>query len=254
MGAHEPERLTAMNDRPPHRAAAVIVAAGDSTRMGGVAARGVRKPLLELGGRPLLAHSCAAFDAAPSVAAIVVVAHRDDCDAIARLARRDGSFAKVSRIVPGGATRTDSVRAGVEAAGREHDVVLVHDAARPLIDPATIERAVEIAAREGAALVATAVSDTLKHSDDGVRATRTIDRSTVWAAQTPQAFRAELLRELLERAEREGFKPTDDAALYERYVGPIALVEGGRSNLKITVPEDLLVAEAILALRARKEP
>lgn len=220
--------------------------------MGGVQANGARKPLLRLAGRSLLEHACAAFDAAPSVGAIVIVAHPDDLEAIEQLARESSALRKVTRVVAGGAQRTDSVRLGVEQVAPHFELVLVHDAARPLVAPATIERAVEVAAREGAALTAIPVSDTLKHSSDGRHASSTLDRSTVWAAQTPQAFRAALLRDLLERAQREGLTPTDDAALYERYVGPIALVQGERSNLKVTVPEDLAVAEAILALREQK--
>ncbi len=234
------------------RAACVLVAAGESTRMGGVQANGARKPLLRLAGRSLLEHACAAFDASPSIGAIVIVAHPDDVEAIERLAAESSALRKVARVVAGGAQRTDSVRLGVAQVAPHFELVLVHDAARPLVAPATIERAVEVAAREGAALTAVAVSDTLKHSSDGQRASSTLDRSTVWAAQTPQAFRTALLRELLERAQREGFTPTDDAALYERYVGAIALVQGERSNLKVTVPEDLAVAEAILALREQK--
>lgn len=236
------------------RAACVLVAAGESTRMASVGASGARKPFQRLAGRSVLEHSCAAFDAAPSVGAIVIVAHREDVAAVEELARTRPSFAKVVAVVPGGAQRTDSVRLGVARVAAQFEIVLVHDAARPLIRPETIERAVERTLSEGAALVAVPVSDTLKSSSDGLRAQSTIDRSRVWAAQTPQAFRAELLRDLLARAERENFTPTDDAALYERYVGPIPLVQGERSNLKVTYPEDLAVAEAILALRAREEP
>jgi 2-C-methyl-D-erythritol 4-phosphate cytidylyltransferase len=119
--------------------------------------------------------------------------------------------------------------------------------------PATIERAVEVAAREGAALVAIAVRDTLKNAPDGAHAVATVDRSTLWAAQTPQAFRAAVLRELLARAAADAWVPTDDAALYERYVGPITLVPGEATNLKITTPEDLVLASAILAQRAKEQ-
>ncbi len=238
-----------MSEPKPPTAAAVLVAAGESTRMRS-SSGGVRKPLMRLAGRALVEHACAAFDAAPSVGALVIVAHRDDVETLERLARTSPAMRRVIRVVAGGAQRTDSVRAGVEAAPAHFDVVLVHDAARPLITPAVIESAVALAAREGAALVAAPVSDTLKRSSDGLRAEATLEREHVWAAQTPQAFRASLLRELLARAQRESFTPTDDAALYERYVGPIPLVRGERSNLKVTVPEDLVIAEAILAQRA----
>jgi len=234
-------------------ASAVLVAAGDSTRMGGVSAHGVRKPLLRIGGRSLLELSCAAFDAVAHVRSIVVVSHRDDVETIRALAGSNAALRKVVAVVSGGAQRTDSVRIGVAAVPPESDVVLVLDAARPLIESATIELAIATAQREGGALVATPVRDTLKSAPHGTHSTATIDRSTIWAAQTPQAFRASVLRELLARAAKEGLTPTDDAALYERFVGPIALVRGSPSNLKITVPEDLDIAEAILARRAGRE-
>lgn len=227
------------------RAAVVIVAAGNSTRMGGA---GPRKPLLALAGRTLLEHACAAFAALDEVRAIVVVAHAADLARVRALA-----LAKVCAVVPGGAQRTDSVRLGVAAVPEDVDIVLVHDAARPLIRPAVIATAIAVAAREGAALVAVPVRDTLKSSPDGVHASATVERSNLWAAQTPQAFRAGVLREILARAQSDGFIATDDAALYERYVGPVPLVRGDESNLKITAPEDLALAEALFAARAKAD-
>jgi 2-C-methyl-D-erythritol 4-phosphate cytidylyltransferase len=132
--------------------------------------------------------------------------------------------------------------------------VAVHDAARPLVTRAIVERALTVADRRGAALVAMPVRDTIKTSSTGDLAEGTIDRSVLWAAQTPQVFRTALLRELFERAASDEFRPTDEAALHERYVGPVPLVEGESDNLKITTPTDLVVAEAILRARARKEP
>lgn len=250
--SHRTSPLSMPSTQLPN-ACAVLVAAGESTRMGGVRANGSRKPLLQIAGRSLLELSCAAFDAAPSVRSIVLVAHRDDIATIESLTRRFATLRKVIAVVAGGAQRTDSVRLGVAAAPADAEVVLVHDAARPLIEPATIELAIETAFREGGALVATPINDTLKSAPDGTHSVATIDRNTVWAAQTPQAFRASVLRELLARAQAEGRSPTDDAALYEIYVGPIALVRGSSSNMKITVPEDLDIAEALLSRRVHKE-
>jgi 2-C-methyl-D-erythritol 4-phosphate cytidylyltransferase len=232
----------------PIQAAAVLVAAGNSTRMGA----GERKPFLTLAGRSVLEHTCAAFEACAQVTALVLVVHPDDVGRVGELAKRVPALAKVRAVVPGGAQRSDSVRLGVAAVPSECELVLVHDAARALILPATIEAALETAAREGAALVAVPVRDTLKSSPDGVRATHTVDRSTLWAAQTPQVFRTRELSEMLARALAEKFSPTDDAALYERYVGPVPLVRGDESNLKLTTPADLEIAEAILARRARE--
>jgi 2-C-methyl-D-erythritol 4-phosphate cytidylyltransferase len=242
-----------MTSQTQPTAVAIVVAAGNSTRMGRGAGDSARKPLLEIGGRTLLEHACAAFDAVPSVREIVVVAHPDDVARVRGLGSHSGALAKVRAVVAGGAQRTDSVRAGVDAASREFEIVLVHDAARPLVSPAVIERAIEVAARDGAALVAIPVRDTLKNAPDGARAMSTVDRSTLWAAQTPQAFRGAVLRDLLARAAAESWVPTDDAALYERYVGPITLVPGEATNLKITTPEDLVLASAILAQRVKEQ-
>jgi len=235
------------------RAAAVIVAAGASSRFTSAVAPGgpPRKPFMQLGGSTVLELACAAFDAVAAIEHLVLVLRTEDLAAVERMGLGHGCLRKVSALVEGGSERIDSVRAGVEAVPRGAVLVAVHDAARPLVLPQTIERALKVAARSGAALVASPVRDTIKISATGEQAESTLDRSVLWAAQTPQVFRTALLRELLERAQSEGFKLTDEAALHERFVGPVAIVEGEPSNLKITTPSDLVLAEAIL--RARRE-
>lgn len=230
------------------RAAAVLVAAGRSTRM--QLPEGVRKPLLRLEGRTVLEHAAAAFAACPAVRELVVVCLPEDEAAVRELAARSPALERLTAVVPGGAERTDSVLAGVRATGEGAELVAVHDAARPLVRPEVVAAALALAAREGAAVVAVPVSDTIKHSVDGVHADRTLDRSTLWAAQTPQVFRRATLLELLEHAAREGRRSTDDAALWELGVGPVPLVRGDSTNLKITTPTDLEVAAAILRARA----
>ncbi len=229
---------------------AILVAAGSASRMGQAAA--ARKPLLALHGRTILEHACAAFEACAAVREIVVVAHAEDVDAVERLARTAPTLRKVRAVVAGGALRTDSVRAGLRASDASCELVAVHDAARPLLSLAILERALAAAAGHGAALVALAVTDTVKTSADGRHAAATLDRDTLWRAQTPQVFRGELLRDLLDRAAREGFRPTDEAALHERYVGPIAIAPGSAENLKLTTPDDLDLCAAILDLRERR--
>lgn len=238
-----------MNPSSLPRAAAVLVAAGNATRMGPAT---VRKPFLPLGGRTLIEVAAEPFAALEQLIELVVVAHPDDVERMRELAKRSSSLAKVRAIVPGGAERTDSVRLGVQAVSSDIDVICVHDAARPLVESAVIARAIDVAWREEAALVAVPVRDTIKVSSNGTHTEHTLDRAVLWAAQTPQVFRAKVLRELCERAHADGFKPTDDAALYEQYSGPVPLVEGDSHNLKVTTPTDLLVAEAILAARERK--
>ncbi len=236
-----------MDPNPKPRAAAILVAAGASTRMGPGAPD--RKPFLEIEGRAVVQHVCAAFDRAPSVAEIVLVAHPEDLERLRALARAAPELAKVRSVVPGGEERADSVRRGVEAVSADVDVLCVHDVARPLVAAETIERAVRVAAERGAALVAVPVRDTVKRASDGERAEETLDRSSLWCAQTPQAFRADLFRALLARAREEGFRPTDDSALHERYAGPVPLVEGRTTNIKITTAEDLEIAAALLRSR-----
>jgi 2-C-methyl-D-erythritol 4-phosphate cytidylyltransferase len=233
------------------RTSALIVAAGSSTRMGGGAA--VRKPFLALGGRTVIEHACAAFDRVPAVREIVLVGHPDDLERLRALSAASSAMRKVRALVPGGALRTDSVRAGVRACAPDAELIAVHDAARPLVTADVILRAIAVADEHGAALVAVPVVDTVKTSADGKRADATLDRSVLWAAQTPQVFRRALIVDLLDRAAREDFRPTDEAALYERYVGPIALSRGANSNAKLTTPEDLAVFTALLRLRQENE-
>ncbi|MDF1799290.1 MAG: 2-C-methyl-D-erythritol 4-phosphate cytidylyltransferase [Planctomycetota bacterium] len=244
-------------ERP--RAAVVIVAAGNSTRMAaGDASTGAapteRKPSLLVNGRPILELTCELFDSIAEVAELILVAHPEDIATFEQWTVDKPALAKVRAIVPGGAERMDSVRSGVFWCSFDVDVIAIHDAARPLCDPAVVRSALEVAHQDGAALVAAPVHDTIKESEDGRTAARTLDRSRLWAAQTPQVFDARKLRELVARARDEGLAPTDDAALWERYVGPVPLVPSDRSNLKITTPVDLEIAAAILRGRAELKP
>jgi 2-C-methyl-D-erythritol 4-phosphate cytidylyltransferase len=228
--------------------AVVLVAAGHSTRMGADAAS-VRKPFILLEGLTLLEHACRAFDRSRAVREIVLVGHKDDLVRLERMRTTCPALRKVRGIVAGGELRMDSVRAGLAAVDAQASLVAIHDAARPLIETALIDRAIGLAGREGAALVAVPMPDTVKTSSDGARAESTLDRSVLWCAQTPQVFRLKQFRELLERARADGFRPTDDAAVHERYAGPVPIVPGSAQNLKITTSEDLVLAAAILRTR-----
>lgn len=241
-----------MSAPPAARTSAVIVAAGQSTRLRSTA-DAPRKPFLLLEGLTVLEHVCLAFDAVSAVAEIVIVGNREDLARLAQLAAHSPALKKVSTIVPGGELRTDSVRAGVAALQPESELVAIHDAARPLVTPHTIERALALATERGAALVAIPVVDTVKTSSDGKHAESTLDRSVLWSAQTPQVFRVSVFRELLERARKDGFRPTDDAALYERYLGGVPLCEGDAQNMKLTTPGDLALAGSILRARRERE-
>ena len=210
-------------------------------------APGGSKLLIELGGETVLARSLRAFEEAPLIDEVVLVAREEDLDSFREIAR-EASIGKLSKVIAGGATRSASVCNGVASTSSECAWVAVHDAARPLISPEVISRALETAAREGTALVAVPAKDTLKESGDGSHAERTIDRARVWIAQTPQVFpRGELL-ELLEAARSGEVEPTDESVLWEERRGPVAIVQGEESNVKITNPGDIALAEAWLAV------
>jgi 2-C-methyl-D-erythritol 4-phosphate cytidylyltransferase len=233
-----------------NRASVVLVAAGRSTRMaeGGASPR---KPFLVLEGLTVLEHAASAFHEISAVVEIVIVGNPDDLARLSKLASDAPLLRKTTSVVPGGAERIDSVRAGVAALRADAELVAIHDAARPLVAKETVERALALAFEKGAALVAVPVSDTIKTSQDGRYAQSTLDRSVLWSSQTPQVFRTAEFRALLEKAKHDGFRPTDDAALYERYVGGIPICEGEPSNVKLTTPADLAIAAALL--RARSE-
>jgi 2-C-methyl-D-erythritol 4-phosphate cytidylyltransferase len=224
------------------RVAAVIAAAGRSARMG----QGTPKVLLSLHQVPVIVRSILSFHHASLVEDIVVVATEASIDRVRELVAKYG-LGKVSAVVAGGLKRQQSVALGLQAL-RRCDVVLVHDGARPLVTADIIERVVEAAVEHGAAVPAVPVRDTIKRVD-GDRVVETLNRDELRAVQTPQGFRYELLVQAHERAREEGFYGTDDATLVERLGHPVAVVPGSPENLKITTPEDLLLAEALLQWR-----
>jgi 2-C-methyl-D-erythritol 4-phosphate cytidylyltransferase len=216
---------------------AVIVAAGRSARMGGV-----DKLIQSLRGRPLLAYSVAVFGRHPRIDRLVIVASQTNQAAVREIAAAE---APAAAVVLGGERRRDSVRAGLDLLeGCEY--VVVHDGARPLVTPELIDAALDGAREIGAALCAVPVADTVKRSRGGGLVSGTVRRDELWLAQTPQAFR----RDLLLRAHSSfDIDATDDAGLVELLEWPVKLVMGSRHNIKVTSPEDLTLAEALLALR-----
>ena len=218
-----------------YKISAVVVAGGQGRRFGGARP----KQLAPLAGRPVLTHALAAFERS-SVAEIVLVLPGDWREEIEREAVRPFGFRKV-RTVPGGETRAASTRLGFAAS--TGDLVLIHDGVRPFVTPGLIAAVAEAAAEEGAALAAVPVRDTLKEVAEG-RVRRTLDRAGLWQAQTPQGFRREILARALAGVDHAA---TDDAALLEPLGLAAAVVQGSALNLKITTPEDLALAEALLA-------
>lgn len=223
------------------KATAIIAAGGAGLRMGTT----TPKQFSELLGVPILIHAIRAFRQVPAITAIIVVApaeHR--AHTLALLAQYQ--LADHCTVVSGGKLRQDSVRIGLAQVAADSPLVAVHDGARPLIAPADIERCLEAAAAHGAAILGVPVKDTLKAVASSTSIRLTVARESLWQAQTPQVARTDLLKEAFARADQDGFVGTDEASLLEHGGWPVMMVEGSETNLKITRPDDLRMAEALL--------
>lgn len=220
------------------RIAVVIPAGGSGERMGGVS-----KPLLRLAGVPLLQRAVQPFLEREDVHWVIVAL---PADLAARPPEWLMSHTRVD-VVAGGGHRGESVRRALSVVPMEADLVIVHDAARPLVTADIIERCIAAAADGESAIAAMPVVDTIKEVDDAGHIVDTPDRSVLWAAQTPQVFPAEVLRNAHARGAADAIATTDDAALVARYGGIVKVVMGAPENLKVTTPADLVIAEALLA-------
>lgn len=199
----------------------------------------VRKQYLEVGGVPVLLRAVLPFVHHPSISTVIVVLPPEDVASPPAWLSGLGVT-----IVAGGAERGDSVWSGLRAVSGDVDRVLIHDGARPFVSRDMIDRVLE-ACRDGGAIAAVPVTDTIKEVDAEGTITGTPDRARLWQAQTPQGFPREAILRAYVRAREEGVAATDDAALFERYAGPVRVVMGAARNLKVTRPEDLAVAEAL---------
>ena len=233
---------------------AILPAAGLGTRMAGPQP----KQFLALDGVPILIHSLRAFASVERVTAIYVAVRKTEMERTEAQIAEFGAahnLAKRVRVVEGGDHRQESVsRALAAVAAQPDDIVLVHDAVRPLIDTDTINRTIDAVIEFGAAIVGLPAVDTIKHVErtaHGALITATIPREFVVLAQTPQGFRYGLLQRALAEAEADGFVGTDEASVLERAGHPVAVVHGSQVNLKITQPGDLELAEFYLSRRAR---
>jgi len=231
---------------------AILPAAGVGTRM----AASQPKQFLELNGLPILIHSLKAFAAVSRVTAIYVAVRRNEMERVAAQVAEYGEkfgFAGRVHVVEGGENRQESVAHALAALpSQEDDIVLVHDAVRPLIDAATIDRTIDAVIQHGAAIVGLPAVDTVKQVErtaHGALITSTIPREFVVLAQTPQGFRCGLLHRAFAEATADGFIGTDEASVVERAGHPVAVVPGSQVNLKITQPGDLALAEFYLRQR-----
>jgi 2-C-methyl-D-erythritol 4-phosphate cytidylyltransferase len=209
---------------------------------------GAHKLWADLGGEPLLARTLRAFQECEAIGRVAVVTSEGSVEKVLDLCA-SCCLSKVEAVCPGGASRQESVLAGLRALG-PHALVAVHDAARPLVTPDLIERGLEVAREHGAALCAVRAKSTIKVVDEGGVVVSTPPRELLWEAQTPQVFRYSELLAAHEAAARMGTLYTDDAALMEAAGHVVRVYEGSYSNLKVTTPEDLPVARALLGAAA----
>ena len=216
----------------------VVVAAGSSTRMG------TDKLMLTLGGIPVIIRTLKAVEAAPSVDEIILVTREDMMVPLSQLCQ-EFALTKVTKVIRGGKTRTESVRLGTLEASGDAQVIANHDGARHLVTTEVIESVIAQALESGAAAPAVPVKDTIKVARKGV-VESTPDRASLFAVQTPQVFEASLIRAALQKALDDGAEMTDDCSAVERLGMKVVLTEGDVRNLKLTTPEDILTAEALL--------
>lgn len=226
---------------------AIIVAAGRGTRMG----PNVDKLFLEVAGRPLIAHTWQRFNDANCIHDLVLVVREGMQPAFEALARQF-RFQKPFRLVGGGAERQDSVGHGLQALPPGCELVAIQDGARPCTPEALIAATIEAAREVGAAVAAQPVTDTIKESDGGGLIARNLERSRLWAVQTPQTFRVEVIRRALSRVLELGLQVTDDTAACELIGQPVKLVESRGPNPKVTSPADIPYLELLLAGAADK--
>jgi 2-C-methyl-D-erythritol 4-phosphate cytidylyltransferase len=233
------------------KVAAIIPAAGMGLRMQSQ----ISKPYLLLAGKPILAHTLEVFEGVKEIQEVTVVAHPDDLEFCREEVIAAHGFKKVLRLVPGGKERQDSVYHALKALQQEEEleIILVHDGVRPFITPEQIRRVIKAARSNGGAILGLPAHDTLKRVNSQGKVIHTLDRKDIWQIQTPQGFQADLLRRAFVEAYSRNFYGTDEASLLEEMGHQVAVIPGDPWNLKITTPEDLQLAEALLPwLRSRK--
>ena len=221
----------------------VLAAAGQGKRM----QNQVNKVFLELRGQPVIKYSLDIFEKLPEIEEIIIVAHPQEVSAMERDIVGHYNFRKVKRIVPGGQERQDSVWAGLKALDDSLSLVAVHDGARPLVSSEVVRRVIEAARIYNAACPGVPSKDTLKEVGPDGNVQTTLDRSRLYQIQTPQVFRAFQLKEAYQEAFAGGVAGTDDAVIYERFCGPVRVVDGDYRNLKITTVDDMYMAQGLLS-------
>lgn len=222
-----------------HYTTAIIVAAGDSTRMG----YKLSKQLIPLCGRPAIEYTLRAFQDCDMIDEIDIVTRPQDINDVAQIAFQ---FKKVMGIISGGADRAESVRKGIRNTSKRTTHYVIHDGARVMITPDEICRVLNVAFETGAATLGTPVIDTIKVAGENGDILSTPDRSTLWAVQTPQVFARDLYLRAIDYAVEHNLSVTDDCSLVEALGVPVRIVRGEYTNIKLTTPSDVVIAEALL--------
>ena len=207
---------------------------------------GIPKQYLPLAGVPLLVHTLRAFENSPLITDILLVVPEADIPGVWRELVEKFGLSRVAMVLAGGAQRQDSVGNALLHVRDDHEIVVIHDGARPFVSGMLIGSAIAAAQRDGAAVVGVPVKDTVKEATTEGWVKTTLPREALWLAQTPQAFRRELILAAHARAAEEGFYGTDDASLVERMGGRVRMVHGEDENIKVTTPEDLVRGEAMI--------
>ncbi|MGD6782151.1 2-C-methyl-D-erythritol 4-phosphate cytidylyltransferase [Sutcliffiella horikoshii] len=218
----------------------IVLAAGQGKRM----KAGKNKQFIELEGKPVIIHTLSVFEADPWCSEIKLVINEKEKDIFKELLHQY-PVQKIKEMVIGGEERQDSVYNGLTSL-QSAEIVLVHDGARPFISQEVIHNLVEKASKEGAAIVGVPVKDTIKRVSKAGVVEQTVERSSLWSIQTPQAFRYPILKEAHDKAKTENYLGTDEASLVERIHVPVHIVQGEYENFKLTTPEDLILAKAFL--------
>jgi 2-C-methyl-D-erythritol 4-phosphate cytidylyltransferase len=227
---------------------ALIPAAGSGSRMSAKE----KKPYLSLGDKPILAHTLSEFEQCSLINEVILIVSKDAIDYCKTSIVEAFKVKKVNKVIAGGPRRQDSVWEGLKILKDDCKLVMVHDGVRPFVSQEILEKSVHEAANCRATVAAIPVKDTIKIVSKQAEVVETIDRSRVWAVQTPQTFTHNVLKKAYEKAFEDGFYGTDDASLVERLGIKVKIIPGSYDNIKITTPGDLVLGDAVLKRRAYK--
>ena len=231
------------------KADAIIVSAGKGQRF----MEGRKKQFFLLADKPILTHTLDKFENCPLIDSILLVVGQEDMDYCLKEIIEKNRYRKISQIVPGGKRRQDSVKNGMDALSRDANIVVIHDGVRPFVTREMIEDSIHSAQRFGAVVMAMPVKETIKMANADGTVLKTLDRESLWQIQTPQTFQAHVIKEAYQKATENGFVGTDDASLVERLGMKVHILPGSYTNIKITTPEDLILANLFLRMRAHTQ-